>query len=67
MKVYAAKYYYSPASKDYEIVIYENKTMAENCPHDYILAFNKYQWRRMGCRVPKKDENMAIELIAKEI
>ena len=67
MKVFAARYFWDTTEKDYEIVIYENKKMSEECPHDYLLAFNKSQWRKMGCRVPKKEEVMAVEIIAREI
>lgn len=66
MKLYAARYEYAGPTS-YEIVLYESKKMAENCPHDYILSFTKKQWKKMGCRLPKKDENMVVELTAKEV
>lgn len=64
MKAFAARYE-NTGPTDYEIVIYENEKMAEENPHDYLLSFTKSQWRKMGCRAPKKNENMAVELTAK--
>jgi homoaconitase/3-isopropylmalate dehydratase large subunit len=67
MKLWAAKYYLDSSETEYDIVLYESKKIAQEGPHDYIMNFTKSQWKKMGCRLPRKMENMAIELIAKEI
>jgi len=68
MKCVAARYYNRDGTRSpWDVVIYESMCEAENCPHDWFMLFTRKQWRKMGCRVPKKDENMWVELGVTEI
>lgn len=67
MKVFAARYMLSENSKLYDVVAYYTRKQADDEPHDYPFAFTPKDWRKLGCRVPRKDETMAVELMAKEL
>lgn len=74
MIVYVARYWND--SRNYNIVVYKTRRLAEKRPHDWFLMFSRSEWRKMGCRVPKetfkqclegdKGEIMKIQLVAKE-
>ena len=68
MKRVAARYYNNDGTRSpWDVVIYESMYEAENCPHDWFMLFTRKQWREMCCRAPKKDENMRVVMMAKEI
>lgn len=65
MKLFAARYWADDSEMGaYEIVLYESAEMSEEQPHDYLFSFTRQQWRKMGCRVPKRDETMPVTLRA---
>lgn len=66
MRVFAARYFMDSSERDYEIVVYKEEAEAEEAPHDYWLSFTKKEWRKMGCRVPKKHEVLIVKLCAAE-
>lgn len=67
MKLYAARYQFTTdIKKDYEIVLYKSYKIAEESPHDWFLTFKKYEWKKMGDRIPKKNEIMPINLFVEE-
>jgi hypothetical protein len=66
MKCYAARYIWQPAEQDH-VVLYKHKREPTEAPHDYFLDFTKYEWRKMGGRMPKKEEVIRIELTVKEV
>jgi hypothetical protein len=65
MKSYAARYYRGdhPA---YDIAVYPSRRAADAHPHDFELLFSVSAWRRLGCRRPREDETLAVELSCAE-
>jgi hypothetical protein len=67
MILYAARYFKDNSEKEYWIVTYPSRAMVEEQPHDYNFMFEKSEWRKMKCRVPKRGETLVVELLAKAV
>jgi hypothetical protein len=68
MTLIAAKYYKGDGSNksDYFIAIYENQQICDAFPHDYMLCFSKYEWKKMGGTIFRK-ENWPVDFMIKNV
>jgi len=67
MRAKAAKYFkHDGRNSPYWVCVWIDHDPDKN-PQDFDLMFTPAQWRKMGCRTPKKNETIDVEICIDEV